>query len=230
MLNLLAGYLGNVKFDKAFDFLYIFKSVITKWYLYLLLLGIIICVVIFACTVKQPKRNNLSKTQKLVYISIFSALSVVVNILQVPTPLMQLSFVSTICFLAGVMLGPVQGFAVAFVGDLLAGIIAPLGIYSPIIGIGTSMFGLVPGVVFAYFKRSTILRAIISFLITFVLSSIIINTIGLALIYPKFYVLAERVLLLPITLLFHAINCFLSIVLLKTFKRILPKGKFYLDK
>ena len=221
-----AGYLSGVKFDKAFNFVYIFKSIVTKWYLYLALALVIIGVALFACLVKQPKRNNLTRTQKIAYISMLSALSVAVNVLQIPTPLAQLSLVATVCFLAGVLLGPVEGFAVALIGDLIAGIVAPLGVYSPIIGIGTSLFGLVPGVIFAFFKGKDVVKAIISFSITFVLSSFVLNTIGLCLIYPKYYVLTERLLLLPITLLFHALNCVISVLLLRTLKRVLPKGKF----
>ncbi len=223
-----AGYLSDVKFDKAFNFVYIFKSIVTKWYLYLALALVIIGVALFACLLKQPKRNNLTRTQKIAYISMLSALSVAVNVLQIPTPLAQLSLVATVCFLAGVLLGPVEGFAVALIGDLIAGIVAPLGVYSPIIGIGTSLFGLVPGVIFAFFKGKDVVKAIISFSITFVLSSFVLNTIGLCLIYPKYYVLTERLLLLPITLLFHALNCVISVLLLRTLKRVLPKNKFYL--
>ncbi len=229
MLNLLAtGFLSGVKFNKAFDILYIFKSITTKWYLYLALILLIIAVVIFALTIKQPKRNRLSKTQKIAYVSLFSALSVAVNVIQIPTPIVQLSFVSTIACIAGVLLGPINGFIVAFLGDLLAGIVAPLGVYSPIIGIGTSLFGLVPGIIFAFFKGKDYIKLIISFVITFILSSLLLNTIGLALIYPKYYVLSERLATLPITLLFQAINCVLSLVILRTLRRVLPKGKFYL--
>ena len=231
LMNFLsAGYFSSVKFDKAFNFLYIFKSVVTKWYLYLALALVIIGVALFACLVKQPKRNNLSKTQKIAYISMLSALSVAVNILQIPTPLAQLSLVATVCCIAGVLLGPVEGFAVGFIGDLVAGIIAPMGVYSPIIGIGTSLFGLVPGVIFAFFKGKDWVKAIIAFAITFVLTSFILNTIGLCLIYPKYYVLAERMLLLPITFLFHALNCALSVLLIRTLKRVLPQGRFEIDK
>lgn len=231
MFNLLStGFLSGVKFNKAFDILYIFKSVISKWYLYLFLILLILSVIIFALTIKQPKRNNLSKTQKVAYVSTFSALCVVVNIIQIPTPMVQLSFVSTVACLAGVLLGPINGFVVAFLGDLLAGIIAPLGVYSPIIGIGTSLFGLVPGIIFAFFKGKDYIKLAISFLITYILSSFLLNTIGLSLIYPKFYVLAERLSTLPITFLFQVINCVISLILLRTLKRVLPKGKFYIDR
>ena len=229
MQNLSLNMLLSVSFDNAFNFAYVFKSIITRWYLYLLLLAVIIGVVLFAVLVKQPKRNNLSKTQKLVYTAIFSALLVVVNIFQIPTPLAQFSFVATIACIAGILLGPISGFAVAFIGDLIAGIVAPLGPYSPIIGIATSLYGLVPGVVFAFFKGKDLPKIIISFAITFILSSIVLNTIGLSLIYPKVYVLADRLAMLPFTLLFHAVNTVLSVIILKMLRRILGSSKFFID-
>jgi ECF transporter S component (folate family) len=230
MSNLfLAVIFDGVQFDKSFDFLYIFKSIVSRWYLYLALAVVIIAVVVFICLKKPPKRNNLSKTQKLAYVSMLSAISVVINMLQISTPMAQLSFVATVCFTAGVLLGPIEGFAVAFIGDLLAAIIAPMGIYSPVIGLATGLFGLVPGIIFAYFKGNYWIKGIISFVITFILSSLLLNTIGLALIYPKAYVLAERFALLPWTLLFHAVNCALSIFLVNLLKRVLPKSKFLLN-
>ena len=217
--------LSSIMFDKAFNFAYIFKSILTRWYLYLLLVVVVLGVIIFALIKKPKKMNNLSPTQRLAYIAILVALCVVANIAQIPFPLVQLSFVATIAFISGVLLGPVDGFFVAFMGDLVAGIIAPMGVYSPIIGIGTAMFGFVPGLFFCYSKRGDIFNVVLSYVITFILTSVIINTIGLCLIYSS-YVLAEKAILLPLNLLFHAVNCFVSVVLIKTFRRILPKDKF----
>ncbi len=231
MSNLfLAVFFDGVQFDKSFNFAYIFKSIVSKWYLYLALALIIIAVIIFVCIKKTPKRNNLTSTQKLAYISMLSALSVAVNMLQISTPFAQLSFVATVCFVAGVLLGPIEGFAVAFIGDLIAAIVAPMGVYSPIIGLATGLFGLVPGIIFAYFKGKYWIKGIVSFIITFILSSILLNTIGLSLIYPKYYVLTERLALLPLTLTFHALNGAFSILAIKLLSRVLPKDKFFMDK
>ena len=41
------------------------------------------------------------------------------------------------CFIAGAFLGPVEGFIVGFMGDLLGGLIRPLGTYIPLIGIAS---------------------------------------------------------------------------------------------
>lgn len=231
MSNLfLAVFFDGVQIDKAFKFSYIFKSIVSRWYLYLALVLIVVAVIVFICIKKPPKRNNLSKTQKIAYISMLTALSVVVNVLQISTSFAQLSFVATICFVAGVLLGPIEGFSVAFIGDLIAAIVAPMGIYSPIIGLATGLFGLVPGIVFAYFRGNIWVKTIISFIVTFVLSSLLLNTIGLSLIYTKVYVLTERLALLPFTLLFHTINCVLSVFIIKLLKRVLPKDKFKFDK
>ena len=227
MSNLfLTVFFNGVQFNKSFNFAYVFKSIVSRWYLYLSLALFVIVVIVAICIKKPSKRNNLTSTQKLTYMSMLSALSVAVNVLQISTPFAQLSFVATICFVAGVLLGPVEGMAVAFIGDLIAAIIAPMGIYSPVIGLATGLFGLVPGVLFAYFKGKVWVKGIISFVTTFILSSVLLNTIGLSLIYPNAYVLAERVALLPFTLVFHTINCVLSILTINFLKRILQKQKF----
>ena len=226
---LLSSFLDDVIFDKAFDFVYIFKSLISKWYLYVFVVLVIVFIVVIICLKKPKKINQLTKTQKITYMAVISALSVVVNILDIPFPLLHLSFVATIACLGGILLGPIDGFACAFIGDLIAGIIAPKGVYSPIIGLGTGLMGLVPGVIFAYFNGKTNLKIIVSYVITFVFSSLLLNTIGLCLIYPQYYVITERLLLLPLTLTFHAINCIISILLTKVIIRISPGNKFLID-
>lgn len=224
---LLAKMFEKVMFDKSFDLTYVFKSIVTRWYLYVLLLVVFLALFLFAYSKKQPKRNNLSKTQRMAYMAMFSALAVAVNILQIPFPLIQVSFVATVAFLAGVLLGAVDGFVVAFLGDLIAGIIAPLGVYSPIIGIGTGLLAFVPGLVFSHVRGRIWLKSIIVYLITFVITSMLINTVGLAMIY-SYMSLAERIALLPATLLVHAINCVLSIIMTKVLKKSLPLSKFYI--
>ena len=224
---LLAKLFEKVKFDKAFDFTYIFKSIITRWYLYVLLLVVFLALFMFAYFKKQPKRNQLTKTQRLAYIAMLCATSVAVNVIQIPFPLIQVSFVATIAFLAGVLLGAVDGFAVAFLGDLIAGIVAPTGIYTPVIGIGTGLLAFVPGLIFSHVKAEIWVKGVISYAITFVLTSVLLNTVGLGMLYT-YMTVAERIALLPLTLLVHAINCVLSILITMLLKRTLPPNKFYI--
>ncbi len=229
MFSLLSVFFDGVLFDKAFDFVYIFKSIISKWYLYLLLVFAIITIVIVFCVVKPKKRNALTKTQRITYMAVFSALGFVVNALDISMPLVHFSLVATIACIGGVLLGPIDGFMCAFIGDLIAGIIVPKGVYSPIIGLSTGLMGLVPGVAFAYFKGKPKVKIFICYTITFILSSVILNTIGLSLIYPKYYVLTERLLLLPITFVCHAVNCAITVILLNVIVKVLPNNKFLIN-
>lgn len=224
MFNLLSS---DIMFDKSFDFAYVFKSLYTRWYLYVALLICFVGLALFAFLIKKPKRNSLSSSQKLAYISLFTAMSVVANIVQIPFPLVQLSLVASVAFLAGVLLGPVEGFSAAFIGDLIAGIIAPRGVYSPVIAIGTALFGFIPGAIFAFGKGKVLTKTIISYAITFVVSSVIINTIGLCLIYSP-AILVEKIILLPLNLLFHIVNLAISFGFLRVVSTSSLKTKFHL--
>lgn len=230
MQNLLSFFFDGVDFNNAFNIAYIFKSIVSRWYLYLALVVLVIVIVLFVVIKKPPIRNKLNVTQRISYVSMFIALCTAVNVLQISTSFAQFSLVASVACLSGVLLGPLDGFTVAFVGDLIAAIIAPLGIYSPIIGLGTGLFGLIPGLIFSYIKLNDNLKVVISYIATFILSSIVLNTIGLSLIYPKVYVMTERIAILPFNLLFHAVNCVLSIGLVKIMKKVLPKNKFFIEK
>ena len=208
-----------------FDFVAIFKSIITRWYLYVALAVFFVVLFLVASLVKKPKANNLSKTQSIVYMAILSALCMVANIVQIPTPFLQASLVATMAFVSGILLGGAKGFVVAFMGDLIAGIIAPQGVYSPIIGVGTGMLGLIPGVIFYNTKFNDYVKIVISFIMTFVISSVLLNTIGVCLIYSP-SALVTRLAELPISLIVHCLNCLLSIGVYQILKKILPKDKF----
>ena len=208
-----------------FDFAGIFKSIITRWYLYVALAVFFVALFLIASLVKKPKVNNLSKTQSIVYMAILSALCVVANVVQIPTPFFQASLVATMAFVAGVLMGGAKGFVVAFLGDLIAGIVAPQGVYSPIIGVGTGMFALIPGVIMHNTKFNVYVKIVISFVLSFAVSSVLLNTIGVCLIYSP-TALVTRLAELPISLVVHCLNCALSIGLYQLLKKILPKEKF----
>ncbi len=214
--------------SNSFNFIYIFKTVKTRWYYYVGALAFVIILCCFLFFKKQNKRNNLTKTQKLVYISILTALSVVCNAFLTfkITEFFQISFVATIGFISGYMLGGGAGFAVGFIGDLIGAIIFPQGPYNPIIGIGTGCYGLIPGLAFTMFRGNDYVKAIVSFIICFVIISAGINTLGLCLMYPKMYAFETSVATLPFKLIVTVINCSLSIGLMVVLKRCLPKSKF----
>ena len=227
MQNFPLNLLLSVSFENAFNFAYVFKSIITRWYLYLLLLAVIIGVVLFAVLVKQPKRNTLSKTQKLVYTAIFSALCFVTNCFTIPfSQVWQASLVALVGFVAGYMLGAGWAFAAAFIGDLIGAIVMPTGAYNPIINVGTAMWGLIPGVIYTLFgkKGNDYLKCFISFVLGFVINSFLINSWGISLMYSISF--DKLMVTLPFKLATVGVNFALALVMVAVLPRILPKDKF----
>ncbi|MBQ8196874.1 MAG: folate family ECF transporter S component [Clostridia bacterium] len=222
MLNLLVA---------AFDFAGIFKTVVTKWYYYviaLVLLGGVICCLVFC---RPKKRNNLSKTEKLCYIAVLSALHAVVNIFDINIgDTIQLSFVAAVGFIAGYLLGGGYAFLICFIGDLIGAIIAPHGAYNPIIAFGTCLWGFIPGVLYSHFNGNKYVKLIISFLICSVVVSAGCNTLGVWLMYGLgkhtfLFYLAD----MPVKLLSVLVNAIICVPLIKILPKILPKNKFTLD-
>ena len=213
---------------KPFDLANIFSTFITQWYYYVLLLAVIVAIVIFSVC-KKSNRNTLSKTQNLVYTAVFTALAFVVNafVSISISPWNTLSFTATIGFVAGYLLGGARGFAVAFIGDFLGAIIMPFGPYSPFIALATSLMGFVPGMIFEMKKGNKYLKVAISFLIVFVLGSLILNNVGCALMYGY---TVKQVFLLSILgkSLTMIVNCAICMVVVTVLPKVLPKDKFNL--
>lgn len=219
MLNLLAV--------APFDFKRIFGNIVSRWYFYLALVVFLVLLTVF-CLVKKPERNALSTTQKLVYTAVLSALSFLANLFTIKaSDLLQISLVATVGFVGGYLLGAGYGFAAAFIGDFICGIVAPFGAYNPIIGIGTGLWGFVPGVIFGSFKKgNSVIKTLISFAICFVLNSFVVNTLGLSLMYSMTF---ESLLpLLPFKLITVAINCAVCVGLVVLLPKILPRDKFFI--
>lgn len=212
----------------AFDFGAIFKTVVTRWYYYLFLGVFLAALVLFFVFKKLPERNNLTKTQKISYASVLTALCVLANLFDVKvSDALQLSFVATTGFLAGYLLGGGYGFAVCFLGDLIGAIINPHGAYNPVIGVGTGLWGLVPGLVFTSCRGNGQLKLLISFAICSVLVSGLVNTFGIYLMYglgKKTF--AAYLVDYPIKLISAAANYVVSAALLAVLPKILPKNKF----
>jgi ECF transporter S component (folate family) len=96
---------------------------------------------------KKPKFSAVT-TRRLAYTAVFVALSVVANGGAVTAQGNTISFTYIVAFLAGTVLGPIGGFLVGFLGDLLGFLIIPQGpTYMPLIGISSGLMGLIPGVV-----------------------------------------------------------------------------------
>ncbi len=216
--NLLAGI------PQPFDISDIFRNIRTRWYVYLVVAVALLLVITFVL-IKKKQRNTLTSTQKLVYTAIMTALCFLANYLTIQvSELLQISFLATAGFISGYILGSGLGFTAAFLGDLLCGIIRPLGVYSPVIGFASGLMGFIPGLIFERFLFNDYIKTAISFVCVFIVASLFVNTIGLCLLYgfPMEIYLAR----LPVTLLSMAINTAVCFVLVPIFNKILPKDKF----
>lgn len=212
--------------DKSLNFSYLFKNFFSKWYFYVIAVSIIALIFLSLCLLrKREGRNNLTKTQKIVYTAILSAISFVVNSFTLPVSnVLSISFIATIGFIAGYVLGPGLGFTSAFIGDFLCAIIFPNGPYSPIINVGTALWGYIPGLLFVLNKKREVFNLVVSFVLGFFLNSFCVNTVGLTLMYQIPF--NTLLLALPIKLLVVVINFIISFGLLTVLKRVLPKTKF----
>ena len=212
--------------EHTLDFAYVFKNVTTRWYFYVIALFLIGLVVLSLFLLKNKgSRNKLSATQKIVYTAVMSAVCFVGNAFTIPASnLIQISFIALFGFVSGYMLGAGLGFTAAFIGDFLCAIIFPTGPYSPIINVGTALWGYVPGLLFQLFPKKKYLVTAISFVICFVLNSFAVNTLGLSLMYNMAF--EPLMALLPFKLIVTAINAGLAFALVPVFERILPKDKF----
>lgn len=208
----------------AFDFAGIFGNILKRWYYYVALF-IVIALIVFYALRRKRKRNGFSDTQKIVYTAFFSALSFVANYFTIKvSDLFQISFVATAGFLSGYLLGGGLGFAASFIGDLICSIVAPLGPYSPIIGIGTGLWGFVPGVIFDCFNGNRYVKTVISFVVCFFLNSFVVNTLGLSLMYGMSF--GSLLVSLPWKFLAVAVNCVICVLFMEILPKILPKDKF----
>ena len=211
---------------EAFDFAKIFSNIGKQWYYYLALIIVVALLVFFSFKGKK-KRNNLTGTQKIAYIAVLTALAVIANspICTIHiSDMLQISLVASVGFIAGYLLGAIGGFAVSFIGDLICGIIMPFGAYNPIIGIGTGLWGFIPGIIFTCFKGNAYVKTVISFAICFVFNSFALNTLGLSLMYSISF--DKLLVALPIKLVVVAINSVISCLFVALLPRILPKNKF----
>lgn len=206
----------------AFDFAAIFKTVHTKWYYYIALAVFVILLFSFFFFKKQPAPRQLSKTRKICYVSALAALATVANVFDIKvSDEFQISLVATVGFIAGYSLGGGYGFAVCFIGDLIGAIVHPHGPYNPIIGIGTGLWGLIPGIAFFYFKGNDYVKTAISFTLGFLLVSAGINVVGFCLMYPTYYTFETLLPTLPLKLAAVAVNCAISAGLLSAMPRVL---------
>ncbi len=226
----------NLLNPSAFDFVAIFSTFTEYWYFYLALLIFIVGLILFFVLVKPIKRDRLTPTQRLVYIAVLTALCIVGNaFLTIPiTPSNSISFTITICFVAGYLLGAKAGFTVGFLGDLIGCIIFPQGVYLPLMSIASGLYGMIPGVLFSYFKGDNkwgvYVKAGVSSALIYLICSLVLNSVSLWLLYSSKAFGAYLLVRLPIMSINAAVNLVLCVAIVGVLPRVLPKSKFVFNQ
>lgn len=164
----------------------------------------------------------LSKTHKITYTAILSALSVVANIfsIQMLGTSNYLSFAYIPTFIAGIYLGVWSGGMVGLVGDVLGCLIMPQGVWNPIITLATMLLGVLPALVWKVTTNTNwhnIYKLVLSLMLCGIVCTSGLNTLGLWLMYGNgkgycIYLVAR----LPFQLLMISVNGILLQILLST--------------
>lgn len=161
-------------------------------------------------------------TKKLVYTATLTAIAAVLNIfVVVPAQYFAVTFVALPCFFAGVFLGPVYGFTVGLLGDLIGCIIHPLGPYIPLIGIASGLLGFIPGIIFQYVKLNDYIKIGLAYLLCLIICTAGVNTFALWYTYGKvsrtFW--AYLILRLPYQAIMTVINASITYIVFVPLKK-----------
>ena len=132
------------------------------------------------------QKKKLFNTRDIVLASLFVAISVILKVVlsfEVSTWL-RISFVQTPMILSGIVLGPVWGFIVGFLGDFLGYIAKPAGgAYLPQFGLVAGLVGFIPGLFRKYvFKERINLAIIVSVFLSMFLSNGILRSYFISLL------------------------------------------------
>lgn len=126
-------------------------------------------------------------TRKIVLTAAFIALATVANAfitVRVGT-LFKFSPVLVIYFFAGYYLGAPLGFCVGAIGDVLGWVLFTDGAYNPLIGLANALCCLIPGLIFGINRQDKptflkfALKSGISFLICYLLCTVVITSYGI---------------------------------------------------
>ena len=124
-----------------------------------------------------------SAGQRIAYVAVIAALSVVSNMfLEFKFFDVQFSITILISALAGIMLGPLSGFAACYIGDLAGYIYNSWGyIYMPWVGLSTGMLAFLGGLIMNIrlnFKGAVYVKLAAICVLSFLVCTVGINSTG----------------------------------------------------
>lgn len=142
----------------------------------------------------SPVLADKTAAKKIAYIAVMAALCIATNMFEIKFASVQFSFTIVSSVLAGIMIGPLFGFAAVFLGDGLGYLVNSMGYpYYWWVALSCASMALVAGLVMYLplrFKGSIYVKLSLICVLTLVLCSFGINTtgmyyIGLELYMPK---------------------------------------------
>ena len=132
---------------------------------------------------------NCSKTQRIAYVALFTALCVVCNMF-FEFKFADTQFSLTIFFsaLTGMVIGPIYGFVACFLGDLVGFLYNSGGfLYLPWIGLSMGLVAFFAGVIMNSLninnKFATYIKIFVVCIVTFLLCTVAINTTAFWILY-----------------------------------------------
>ena len=126
--------------------------------------------------------ENATKTQKIAYVGVLTALLVVCNMFfEFKFADTQFSLTLFFSALAGIVIGPLFGFVACFLGDLVGFLYNSGGfMYMPWIGLSMGLVAFIAGLImngFEFkFKGATYIKLVLVCLLTFLICTILVNT------------------------------------------------------
>ena len=134
---------------------------------------------------KQGKKRKLTTTQRITYIAMLIAASLVLKIIGnlFQLPFFKVTFVYVPWILAAIAMGTLGGLTVAFATDLLGTLVSG-GIPNPILALSCAAFGLIMGLVFKIPKLDPKLKILIGTAIVIPVCTFGLWSLGMALYFP----------------------------------------------
>lgn len=133
---------------------------------------------------------------------------------------MRISFGELPIMLSGFLLGPVVGGLTGIAADLIGVLVNPQGPYFPGFTISSMMWGVIPGLIMMIFKNKrdySWLKVILAVGISFIIVSLIMNTIWISRLYGSAFVVLIPARVLNVVISIPIIS-FVAKVLLKYLK------------
>ncbi len=138
----------------------------------------------------MPKIKSFFSPRRLTSMAIFIALQIVLARfagIQVSEGL-RISFEAIPIILAGLWLGPMAGFLVGFISDLVGTIISGYGVYFLPLAITPILNGVLPGLCYRYLYKGNmnLIKCIVMVFVTEIISSLLLGTYALTWYFQLF--------------------------------------------